>query len=316
MITGATGFVGSHIAEAFVGAGYRVRCGVRATSDTRWISDLPVELVPLDLSRPEDFDGALEGADVVVHAAGITRAQREEDYFLVNAEGTRRLAEAAAGSRVRRFVLIGSLAARGPDGLARVDGRDHPESAYGRSKLEAEAYLHALDERIIDAVALRPVAIYGPRDTDFLPLLKMACRGFLVLSGEGLLQPVYATDVARAALAAARKPVGFGPYPVAESASYSWQDVTAGLDAALGRRIHVVRLPAAAFELAGRAAERVAKARGSVPIFDERRARDLTVHTWTCDPSGTERALGWRAEVSLVEGLNLTARWYQKAGWL
>ena len=316
MITGATGFVGSHIAEAFVDAGYRVRCGARATSDTRWISDLPVELVPLDLSRPEDFDGALAGADVLVHAAGITRARREEDYFRVNAEGTRRLADAAAGARVRRFVLIGSLAARGPDGLARVDGRDHPESAYGRSKLEAEACLHALDERIIDTVALRPVAIYGPRDTDFLPLLKMACRGFLVLSGEGLLQPVYATDVARAALAAARKPVGFGPYPVAESASYSWQDVIAGLEEALGRRIRVVRLPAAAFELAGRAAERVAKARGSVPIFDERRARDLTVHTWTCDPSGTERALGWRAEVSLVEGLNLTARWYQKAGWL
>ena len=316
MITGATGFVGSHIAEAFVGAGYRVRCGVRATSDTRWISDLPVELVPLDLSRPEDFDGALEGADVLVHAAGITRARREEDYFLVNAEGTRRLAEAAAGARVRRFVLIGSLAARGPDDLARVDGRDHPESAYGRSKLEAEAYLRALDERIIDTVALRPVAIYGPRDTDFLPLLKMARRGFLVLSGEGLLQPVYATDVARAALAAARKPVGFGPYPVAEPASYSWQDVTAGLEAALGRRIRVVRLPAAAFELAGRAAERVAKARGSVPIFDERRARDLSVHTWTCDPSGTEKALGWRAEVSLLEGLNLTTRWYRKAGWL
>ena len=316
MITGATGFVGSHIAEAFVGAGYRVRCGVRATSDTRWISDLPVELVPLDLSRPEDFDGALEGADVLVHAAGITRARREEDYFLVNAEGTRRLAEAAAGARVRRFVLIGSLAARGPDDLARVDGRDHPESAYGRSKLEAEAYLRALDERIIDTVALRPVAIYGPRDTDFLPLLKMARRGFLVLSGEGLLQPVYATDVARAALAAARKPVGFGPYPVAEPASYSWQDVTAGLEAALGRRIRVVRLPAAAFELAGRAAERLAKARGSVPIFDERRARDLSVHTWTCDPSGTEKALGWRAEVSLLEGLNLTTRWYRKAGWL
>jgi nucleoside-diphosphate-sugar epimerase len=316
LITGATGFVGSHIAEAFVGAGYRVRCGVRATSDTRWISDLPVELVPLDLSRPEDFDGALEGADVLVHAAGITRARREEDYFLVNAEGTRRLAEAAAGARVRRFVLIGSLAARGPDDLARVDGRDHPESAYGRSKLEAEAYLRALDERIIDTVALRPVAIYGPRDTDFLPLLKMARRGFLVLSGEGLLQPVYATDVARAALAAARKPVGFGPYPVAEPASYSWQDVTAGLEAALGRRIRVVRLPAAAFELAGRAAERLAKARGSVPIFDERRARDLSVHTWTCDPSGTEKALGWRAEVSLLEGLNLTTRWYRKAGWL
>ena len=314
MITGATGFVGSHIAEAFVDAGYRVRCGARATSDTRWISDLPVELVPLNLARPEDFAAALEGVDVVVHAAGITRARREEDYFLVNAEGAWRLAEAAVGAGVRRFVLISSLAARGPDDLAR-DGRDHPESAYGRSKLEAEAHLRALDDRM-ETVVLRPVAVYGPRDKDFLPLLKMARHGFLILPGEGLLQPVYATDVARAALAATRKPVGFGPYPVAESASYSWQDVIAGLEEALGCRIRVLRLPAAAFQLAGRAAERVAKARGSAPIFDERRARDLTVNTWTCDPSGTERALGWRAEVSLAEGLNLAARWYRKAGWL
>jgi nucleoside-diphosphate-sugar epimerase len=314
-ITGATGFVGSHLAETFVEAGYRVRCSFRATSDTRWISNLPVELVPLNLAGSEEFNGALKGVDVVVHAAGITRARQEEDYFLVNAEGTRRLAEAAVGAGVKRFVLIGSLAARGPDDLTK-DGRDHPESAYGRSKLEAEECLRALDERI-EVVALRPVAVYGPRDTDFLPLLKMARRGFLVLPGEGLLQPVYVADVAQAALDAARKrPVGFGPYPVAESTSYSWQEVIVRLEQALERHIRVLSLPTAAFELAARAVERMAKARGSVPIFDERRARDLTVHTWTCDPSNTERALGWRAEVSLAEGLNLTARWCRKAGWL
>jgi nucleoside-diphosphate-sugar epimerase len=288
---------------------------VRAASNTRWISGLPVERVPLDLSRPEDFAGAVEGADAVVHAAGVTRAQREEDYFLINTEGTRRIAEAAARATVRRFVLISSLAACGPHALAK-DGQDRPNSAYGRSKLEAEAHLRAFDGRM-ETVALRPAAVYGPRDTDFLLLFKMARRGFLVLPpGEGLLQPVYAADVARAALAAVRKPVGFGPYPVAETTFYSWQDVAAGLEGALGRRIQVLRLPAIVFKLAGRTAERIAKVRDSVPIFDERRARDLAVHTWSCDPSDTEKALGWRAEVSLAEGLNLTVRWYRKAGWL
>ncbi|MBV9454001.1 MAG: NAD-dependent epimerase/dehydratase family protein, partial [Rubrobacter sp.] len=107
LITGATGFVGSHLAEAFVDAGYRVRCGARTTSDTRWISGLPVELVPLSLSGSDGLNGALNGADVVIHAAGITRARQEEDYFLVNAEGTRRLAEAAAEVGARRFILIG-----------------------------------------------------------------------------------------------------------------------------------------------------------------------------------------------------------------
>ena len=311
LVTGATGFVGSHVAHALVKAGYEVRCGVRASSSTRWISGLPVERVGLDMKgRAEDFSLAVENVDLVVHAAGITRARRAEDYHAVNAGGTRKLASAALGAGVRRFVLISSLAARGPD------GRDHPESAYGRSKLEAEAHLRALDSQM-EPVILRPAAVYGPRDTDLLPLFKMARAGFLALpSTANVLQPVYAEDVARAALAAARKAAGSGPFPVAEAARYTWEDVVAGLEKALGRNVRAVRLPPAAFPLAGRAAEWAARAFSAVPIIDERRGRDLAAHTWTCDVSETEAALGWRAEVPLFEGLERTARWYRQAGWL
>ena len=311
LVTGATGFVGSHVAHALVKAGYEVRCGVRASSSTRWISGLPVERVGLDMKgRAEDFSLAVENVDLVVHAAGITRARRAEDYHAVNAGGTRKLASAALGAGVRRFVLISSLAARGPD------GRDHPESAYGRSKLEAEAHLRALDSQM-EPVILRPAAVYGPRDTDLLPLFKMARAGFLALpSTANVLQPVYAEDVARAALAAARKAAGSGPFPVAEAARYTWEDVVAGLEKALGRNVRAVRLPPAAFPLAGRAAEWAARAFSAVPIIDERRGRDLAAHTWTCDVSETEAAFGWRAEVPLFEGLERTARWYRQAGWL
>ena len=169
----------------------------------------------------------------------------------------------------------------------------------------------------MEAVVLRPAAVYGPRDTDLLPLFRMARRGWLpVPSGTNLLQPVYATDVARAALAAAREPVGSGPFPVAERRRYTWKDVVAGMEKALGRTIHAVRLPPAAFTLAGRAAELAARPFSVAPLFDERRTRDLAVHTWTCDTSATEEALGWRAEVALPEGLERTARWYGQAGWL
>jgi nucleoside-diphosphate-sugar epimerase len=311
LVTGATGFVGSHVAQAFVEAGYEVRCGVRASSDVRWISDLDIERVPLDLRvRPEDLSRAVENVDLVVHAAGITRARRTEDYHSANAEGTLRLAVAALEAGVHRFVLISSLAARGPD------GRTRPASAYGRSKLEAETHLRSLGGRM-EAVVLRPAAVYGPRDTDLLPLFKMARGGWLpVPSGASFLQPVYATDAARAALAAAREPVGFGPFPVAENRRYTWKDVVAGLEKALGRTVRVVRLPAAAFTLAGRAAEWAARPFSAVPVFDERRAQDLAVHTWTCDVSETEEALGWRAEIPLSEGLERTALWYGRAGWL
>ena len=311
LVTGATGFVGSHIAEAFVAAGHTVRCGLRATSDPRWISALPVERVLLDLDSPTHLSQALEGVETIVHAAGITRARRPEDYYRVNAGGTRKLAEAAREVGVEHFVYISSLAARGPD------GHEHPASDYGRSKLEAEKHLRALDGPM-RPVVLRPAAVYGPHDTDLLPLFKMAGRGWLVLpSGAGSLQPVYAADVAKAVLAAADKPgASFGPFPLAEESSYSWCEVSRKLEEALSRRFRTVRLPGAGFTLAGRAAELAAKPFGAEPPFDERRAEDLAIHTWTCEPSITEQELGWRAEVPLSEGLKRTARWYRDEGWI
>jgi len=311
LLTGATGFVGSHVARALVEAGYEVRCGVRASSSMRWISDLDIERVPLDLSgQPEDLSRAVKNVDLAVHAAGITRARRAEDYHSVNAGSTRRLGGAALGAGVRRFVLISSLAARGPDGSG------HPESAYGRSKLEAETHLRSLGGQM-ETVALRPAAVYGPHDTDLLPLFRMASAGWLPIpSGAGSLQPVYAADVARAVLAAVREPASSGPFPVAENRRYAWRDIVAGLEEVFGRAVRAVRLPAVAFILAGRMAEWAARPFSAVPVFDERRARDLAIYTWTCDTSATERALGWRAEVPLFEGLERTARWYRQAGWL
>jgi len=316
LVSGATGFLGSHVAQAFVEVGYEVRCGLRATSDPRWISDLPVELTPLDFARPQSLPQAVKDVDVIVHAAGLVKAKQKSDYYLINAEGTRRIAAAAVDAGVRRFVLISSLAARGPEAMAK-DGRDHPASAYGWSKLGAEESLRALGEQM-EIVALRPAGVYGPRDTDLLPLFKLARNGWLVVpSRPSVLQPAYVCDVAQAALAAARKPVGPGPYPVAEASRYTWRDTVKGLERALGRPVRTVRLPTAAFKSAGWVAEKAAGLRGGVPpVFDERRAWDLAVHTWTCDPSGTERALGWEAEVRLFEGLERTTRWYRREGWI
>ncbi len=309
LVTGATGFVGSHISETFLEAGYEVRYGARATSDPRWIPP-GAERAPLDLDRPATFPPALEDVDVVVHAAGITRARRPEDYLRVNAGGTGDLAHAARKAGVERFVFVSSLAARGPDGFNR------PTSVYGESKLEAEKVLYGPGTPM-RTVVLRPAAVYGPRDTDLLPLFKMARSGLLVLpSGSGILQPVYATDVARAVLAAARRETGFGPFPVAGDSRYTWPEVLEGLRRALGRSIRAVRLPSGVFCLAGDAAGWAAGVFGATPVFDRRRAEDLAVYSWTCDTSGTGEELGWRAGVPLRKGLEATARWYRAAGWL
>lgn len=314
LVTGATGFVGSHVAEALAAAGWRLRCTVRATSDLRWLESVPADRLELDLSGCSSRDAAeaLTGADVVVHVAGVTRAPDEATYVRVNAEATRRLAAAAAAGGVRRFVLLSSLAARGPDGAA------GPASAYGRSKRAAEEALLQEAEGRMEAVSLRPGGVYGPRDVDLLSLFRLAARGWLPApSGAGDLQPVYAQDVAAVCLQAVRSEApAFGPWPVVERGRYGWSQVREGLEAALDRRVRLLRVPTTLFLTAARASELGARLLGRPALLDARRAEDLARHSWTADPTPTERALSWRAAVALPEGLRRTAHWYREQGWL
>ncbi len=316
-LTGATGFVGSHIAEALIRHGFRVRCAIRATSDTRWLRDLPaesVETATIDLSSPDAINASMAGVTHVVHAAGITRASIGADYFTVNAAVTQTVADAADRAGARRFVLISSLAARGPD------GSEGPASAYGASKLESELRLQAVVESggKLEPRVLRPGGVYGPRDRDLLPLFQFATRGFVpVPMGVGRLQPVYASDVASAVLRALdAESSEDGPFHLGGPEVHTWEEIADALGAAIGRRVRPVRLPTAVFLAAGSLSELAAFIRGRAPELDRRRARDLTRLDWTCELGPVEHVLGWRPEVSIHEGFAEAAEWYREAGWL
>lgn len=309
LVTGATGFVGSHTAESLAGAGHELRLTVRESSDLRWIRDLEAETVRADLLDPGALEGVLEGVDLVVHVAGVTRVPRPELFRRVNVEGTARLAEASARAGVGRFVFVSSLAARGPDGA------EGPVSAYGESKREAERRLEAMDAPM-EIVVLRPGGVYGPRDVDLLPLFQAASRGWLLVPrGGGRLQPIYVSDVA-AAVRSAVAQGDFGPHPLAARGVHGWDEVTAAMEAAMGRRIRAIPLPGALMVAAGAAAEAVGRLLRRPPDLDRRRARDVAFHQWTCDPRPSEEALGWRPEVDLREGLARTASWYRDVGWI
>ena len=310
LVTGATGFVGSHLAEALLAAGHEVVVTLRGSSDPRWLGGLQVERRTLDLEAPGPAALELAGVDAVVHAGGITRASRPEAFTRVNVDGTRALLQAAADAGVRRFLLVSSLAARGPDGA------DGPSSAYGHSKLAAEQVAAGF-VATLEVTVLRLAAVYGPRDRDLLPLFRLARHGVLLLPPRAAqLQPVYATDVAELVTSALETPIGFGPWPVAEPRSYRWHELPAVLTAALGRPVRAFHAPPAAFLTAAAFAEAAARPGRRAPAFDLRRARDLAVHTYTCDVRGTEAASGWRARVDLAEGMARTARWYREQGWL
>ncbi len=314
-VTGATGFVGSHITQRFVESGFRVRCGQRNTSSGRWLENLEVEPWTFELGDPKGFQAALDDVDVVVHAAGVTSARTEAVFRAVNTDGTVELAKAARCAGVRRFVYISSLAARGPD-RALQPGRDLPISPYGVSKLEAESGLRALVADL-EVIVLRPVTVYGPRDSDLLPLFKMATSGFMVTpSGGRTVQLVNVADLASVTVAAAMAPARFGPFPIAEATTYTWPEVVQAFGKALRRMVRQVPLPPAMFTAAGWVSETISRIQGKDPDFDVRRARDLALHSWTCNPQLAAADLGWLATVPLIEGTMHAANWYRENGWL
>ena len=307
-LTGGTGFLGSHLADALVREGHRVTASVRRTSDTQRLGRLGVEQVDLDLGGTSV---ELAAHDAVVHCGALTRARSEAEFIAVNATGTRRLARAAAEAGVRRFVFISSLAARGPDGAG------GPVSPYGRSKAVAEEALESIGGPM-EIVVLRPGGVYGPRDTDLLPLFRLAARGWVVVPRSAApLQPVFAADVVDAVLAALKATPASGPLHIAGPSSRSWGKVAHALMAGVARPGRVLRAPAAVFLSVGLVSEFAARLTGTAPAMDRRRARDLAIHAWTCDIEPSEAALApWRPQVDLDEGLATTAAWYRRRGWL
>jgi len=300
-----------------------VRCTVRKTSNLRWIESLPVDRVTADVRSPEELAAALEGVDVVVHSAGLTRAKSDVEYQRVNAEGTQALALGAVDAGVRRFVLVSSLAARGPDRRAsdRAPAGDRPTSAYGESKLAGERRLfQVLSEQTgtMQGLILRPGGIYGPRDEDSLNLFKVAKTGMMpVPTSQGRLQPAYVKDVAEAVIRAVARPdVDLKPIPIVGPEIVTWAAMGEALGAAVGKPVRLVKIPGPVWQVGGAVSEAAARLIGLPPQFDRRTADDLSRLDWTADPREAETALGWRATTHLREAVEETGRWYREHGWL
>lgn len=315
-ITGATGFVGSHLVEAVAHRGLTARALVRETSDTAHLRRHGIEAVTGSLADVESLRRALGDASTVVHLAAATRALSPTEFHRVNAEGTERLLDAMGTGR--RLVYLSSLAAVGPATGRPVRPEDEPRpiTAYGRSKLAGERA--ALNRPGIEAAVVRPPAVYGARDRDLLTFFRFARMGVLPSAGppDREVQMIYAPDLADAILAAAGTSGATGVYHAAEPTRYTWSRVLEMVGEAVGRPAVRVRVPAVAVRSAAAISEAVARVTGRPVIFDRDKARELLAPGWTCETEYARRELGFEAAVPLAEGLAETVAWYRAYGWL
>ena len=315
-VTGANGFIGQNVVRHLRDAGWKVRAIVRP--GRRCVVPDGVELVAAPFVAA-DLMRAAADADVIVHAAGRTRASTTRQLYAANVDVTRDVVQVAARLDAR-LVHISSLAAVGPGTSARPRAEDDtpcPLTAYGRSKLAAEELVRTAPG--LRWTIVRPALVYGPADRNTLPLFKLARRGLAFRVSRSTV-PAYTfvhvddvahgIEVAAAAVAAERQVFALG-HPKSETAD----TLTDTLARVLGRRCRRVWIPYALL-LAGAAGGEVAKLCGWPLVLDRARLTELMADGWVCSVEKARDRLGVSARIDLLEGFTSTAAWYARHGLL
>ncbi|MBK6424106.1 MAG: NAD(P)-dependent oxidoreductase [Gemmatimonadetes bacterium] len=320
LVTGATGFVGSHLAETLRRQGIEVTALVRSPARAAGLVAQGVRTVTGDLHQLPALREAVRDADLIFHVAGLVAARDETEFLAGNRDGTRNLLEAVPAGARPRVVLVSSMAAGGPAPRGHpLLGNEPPRpvTAYGRSKLAGEDVVRAGP---LPWTIVRPPMVYGPRDTEVLKVFRLARTGIAPVFGDGTqeLSAVYGPDLAAALLAAgtSERTVG-GTYYACHAGVFTSAEFVRAVGAALtGRPPRVVPLPAVLARVALGITGAAARLAGRATILTPDKANEFFQPAWTGDPAPLLRDSGWQARHDLPAGLQATAQWYREQRWL
>jgi nucleoside-diphosphate-sugar epimerase len=317
LVTGASGFIGSHLCEELIRQGYNVSCLTRGITSNTWIGNLNVRQIKGNCTIGESLLDLPDDFDYIFHLAGLTKACSPDDFFSVNARGTEILVKTVAerNPSVKRFIYVSSLAAVGPsrDGHpVREDTPPSPVSNYGKSKLEGEhAVLRYRD--IIPVTILRPPAVYGPRDRDMLVMFQMVKKGFFFDLGKCYYSVLYVNDLVQGILLSAGKMEAIGKiYCLSDGDVHSGGEIIREISSALQVRPRPIKVPKFAMPFFAAISERINKQ----GIINRDRVEDFRHSHWICDAGKAREEIEFSPKVSMKEGIRWTADWYRMHKWL
>lgn len=296
-ITGGTGFVGKRLIDLALARGHRVRALTRRPQpDAQGIA-----WVAGSLDDTGSLAELMEGADAVIHVAGVVNAPTLPDFLRGNAGGTANVIAAAEKSGPRRFVHVSSLSARKP----RL-------SHYGQSKQLAEAEVRA---SALDWTIVRPPAIYGPGDMEMRDVFRMARLGLALLPPPGRMSIVHVDDLARLLIALVDRDPGRVILDPDDGVPGGWshEDFARAVGAAVGRKVLPLALPTRALSIAARMDKLL---RGKKAKLTQDRVGYMVHPDWTIDPAHRPDKALWSAEIGTPAGLSATAEWYRANGLL
>ncbi|PTS78510.1 epimerase [Sphingomonas sp. HMWF008] len=296
-ITGGTGFVGKRAIDLAIAAGHSVRALTRRAQAPRdgvtWIEGA--------LDTPEPLDRLVEGADAVLHIAGVVNAPDRAGFAAGNVAGTQAVLDATRSAGVRRFVHVSSLAAREPH-----------LSIYGWSKIESEAIVTASG---LDWTIVRPPGIYGPGDMEMRDLFRMAKSGIAALPPGGRVSVIHVDDIASLllALATAELPQAIFEPDDARSGGWTHAELIRAIGVAVGHKVVPLALPKAVLTVIAHA-DKTFRGKGAKLTPD--RVGYLCHPDWTVDPTKRPPSQLWQPAIATSQGLAATAAWYRANGLL
>ena len=328
LITGASGFIGSFIVEEALNRGMEVWAAVRSTSSKRYLQDPRINFIELDFGSEERLKEQLDGHDFdyIVHAAGVTKCLNKADFHRVNTEGTRHLVEAllALGMPIKRFVYLSSLSVFGAihEHQPYADITEHdvprPNTAYGKSKLEAERYLDSIGNEF-PYIILRPTGVYGPRETDYFLMAKSIKQhmDFAVGFRRQDITFVYVLDVVQAVFLALDRGMSGRKYFLTDGEVYQSADFSRLLKKAMHAKwVLRVTAPLWVLKVVTFFGEYISRLTRKPIALNNDKYHILRQRNWRCDVEPAVDELGYHPRYNLEKGVEESVAWYKEHHWL
>ena len=322
-VTGANGFVGSHLVDYLLGKNFEVRCIVRKSSNLQWLTGKDVKIYDCGLFDKKGLREAFKDVNYIFHVAGVVKAKDEEGYFKGNVEATKVLLEVASEVKenIKKFVVVSSQTVSGPalDGKpVTEDMKPNPLTTYARSKLRQEEV--ALSYKDIFPVTIcRAPAIFGERDTEIFIYFQVFNRGLTTMIGfdKKELSLLHVADLAEGLYLAAVSEKSNGEiYFISSEKFYNWDEVGEITSKVLGKKAFRIKIPHFLVFTIAAFAQFFAMFSSKPATLNIEKAKDLTQKLWICDTSKAMRELGYRQKVSVEEGIKRTCEWYKQMKWI
>ncbi len=322
VVTGANGFVGSHLVDLLLNKNFIVRCITRKSSNLQWLEGKNVEIFNCGLLDKAGLRKAFKDSEYIFHVAGVVKSKKPKGYFDGNVETTRNLLEVALEFKdtIKKFLVVSSQTATGPSlngNPVDENTKCSPITTYGRSKLAEEELAKTYMDRLPITICRAP-AVFGERDTEIFIFFKTFNSGLMTKIGFGKkqLSIIHAVDLVYGFyLAALSEKSGGQIYFISSEKYYTWDDIIRITLKVLNKKPVTVNVPHFVVFIIAAIAQFFALFSKKPATLNIEKAKDITRKEWTCDTTKAIHDLGYHQNISLEEGIKRTCDWYKEMKW-